>query len=220
MANSDSQVLFEAIQKGDADAVRALLERYPSLATVQTEQGTSAVLLAVYYGKPGIARLLAESGLPLTIFEAAALGRLDRVQELTAQNPALKNDYSQDGFQPLGLAAFFGHKAIVDYLLEQDAEVNSPSRNGQRVMPLHSAVAAQQVAIAEALILHGADINAVQGENFTPLHGAAQNGQVEMVRLLLDHGALANVRDMSDRTPLDLALREGHGEAADLLRQP
>jgi len=213
----DADSLFEAIQKGDPDAVRALLEIDPSLASVKTEQGTSAVLLAIYYGKPGIARLLSEAGLPLTIFEAAALGRLDRVQELVTENPALKNAYAPDGFQPLGLAAFFGHKAIVDYLLEQGADVNSASRNGQKVMPLHSAVAAQHVAITEALIRHGADVNAVQGEDFTPLHEAAQNGQIEMIRLLLDHGARVDVRDTSGRTPRDLAQEGGYSEAVDLL---
>jgi len=60
--------------------------------------------------------------------------------------------------------------------------VNSPSRNAQRVMPLHSAAAGRHLTIMQALLAHGADPNARQADDFTPLHAAAQNGQIEMDR--------------------------------------
>ena len=60
-------------------------------------------------------------------------------------------------------------------------QVDVPSRNGLCVMPLHSAVAAQNLLISQALLEHGAPVNAPQQEGYMPLHEAAQSGQLEMI---------------------------------------
>src|SRR5207302_4805426 len=77
----------------------------------------------------------------LDVFEAAALGRTKRLRELLDKDPSLANAWAGDGFQPLGLASFFGHTDAVRVLVERGAEVNSASRNRMKVMPLHSAAA-------------------------------------------------------------------------------
>ena len=95
----------------------------------------------MYYGQPAVGNLLVARGATLDVFSAAAAGQLEKVQELVAAEPDLANAYAEDGFQPLGLAAFFGHADVVRFLLAHGSQVNSPSRNDQHVMPLHSAVA-------------------------------------------------------------------------------
>jgi ankyrin repeat protein len=210
---------FEAVKAGDQARVAALLEHTPSLIGARSESGTSAVLLAAYYGHPALAGWLAERSPRLDIFEAAAAGRRDRVAERLAEQPALANAYAADGFHPLGLAAFFGHVEVVEFLLGQGAGVNSPSNNAQRVMPLHSAAAGAHLAIARRLLDHGAEVNAVQAGGFVPLHSAAQNGQVEMVSLLLAHGAEVNARTHDGRTALNFALEGGHTAVVEVLRQ-
>jgi len=98
----------------------------------------SDLLQAVYRGdQAAVDELLAEEP-ELDVFEASALGRIDRLRELLDADPSLANAWADDGFQPLGLASFFGHVEAVGLLVERGAEVNSASRNDFKVMPLHT----------------------------------------------------------------------------------
>ena len=152
----------------------------------------SDVLQAVYRGDTEEAERLA-AGRELDVFEAAALGRSDRLSELLDGDPSLANAWADDGFQPLGLASFFGHPEAVRLLLDRDAEVNSASRNKMKVMPLHGAAAARdpevRYEIAELLLDAGADPNAVQQDEYTPLMAADQHGDARLRELLVAHGA-------------------------------
>ena len=214
------QDFLAAIKAGNTAEVAHLLEVEPALVNARDENGLSAVLTAAYYQEPDIARLLAQRGAELSVFEACMVGELSRVKALVEQQPELINAYAPDGFQPLGLAAFFGHAGIVEFLLQNGAGVNSPSRNTMRVMPLHSAIANQRTAIVQLLLDHGANVNASQADDFTPLHEAAQNGMLDVTQWLLDRGANVNPRlSSSGKTPLALALEHHHDDITQLLKQ-
>jgi ankyrin repeat protein len=207
-----------AVKRGDLREVERLVDRQPELLNSRLEGGISAVLLAIYHRKPEIADLLIDKGASLSVFEAAASGRLQELLSMLDSDPLLVNAYAADGFQPLGLASFFGHKPAADALIQRGAQVSSASRNPQRVQPLHSAVAGHHFEIARTLLAHGAEVNACQSGGFTPLHGAAQSGQLEMIQLLLEHGADVQVKSFDGKLPADLAVEQGHTQAADLLR--
>jgi uncharacterized protein len=150
----------------------------------------------------------------LDVFEAVALGDEKR-------DPALANAVAEDGFGPLGLAAFFDQEPVVRLLRGRGARVDAAAANHMRVMPLHSAAAAHSVPIARVLLAHGAPVNARQGTGdlgFTPLMEAALNGQVEMVDLLLAHGADPALRDEKNLTAADHARERGHAALAARLR--
>jgi len=210
--------LFDAIKKGDQRTIENILKENPELAGARDPGGLSTVLAAVYYGQPAIAQLLIEMGAPLNLFEACAVGRIDIVREIVQAASSTINSWAPDGFQPLGLACFFGYTELVSFLLERGAEVNSPSHNLLNVQPINSAVAGQHLEITRMLLEHGADANARQGEGFTPLHGAAQNGQIEMIQLLLDFGADPLATNITGKTAADVAQEAGHQGAFRMLQ--
>ncbi len=210
---------IEAIKAGNIAQVTQALDQDPTLVNAKADNGLSAVLTAAYYNEPQIAQLLVQRGAELTIFEAAAVGALDRVEGWIVAQPELINAYAPDGFQPIGLAAFFGHQPVVELLLRVGAEVDSPSKNPMHVRPLHSAIANRRTAIAKLLIEHGADVNSTQADDFTPLHEAAQNGLLNIAQLLLDRGASVNAKLTNGQTPLTLAIEQHHVEVEELLRR-
>jgi len=215
----DNTVFLEAVQQGNMQLVSQMLQQEPALAQAQTENGLSALLLAAYYGHPQIASLLAGRRSDLTLFEACVVGDVDRIRTLLAADPGQVNAFSADGFQPIGLAAFFKQPQAAQILLENNADVNSPSHNAQKVPPLNSACASGSLEIAGMLLEHGADPNLRQEGGFVPLHNAAQNGLAELIELLLDHGAEINLRAASGQTPLGFALEANQAPATDLLRR-
>jgi uncharacterized protein len=153
----------------------------------------SELLQAVYRGDQARVDELLAADPELDVFEAAAVGRTERLRELLDEDPSLANAWASDGFQPLGLASFFGHVDAARLLVERGAEVNSASRNDFKVMPLHSAAATGdpdvRYELAELLLEHGADPNVRQQDDFTPLMAADQHGDDRLRALLIAHGA-------------------------------
>lgn len=209
---------FRAIQEGKIDVVKTMMLENARLANTLNDQGVSGVLIALYYNEPDIAEFLASVRRELNIFEAAALGNSERLGLILTEHPKELNKFSGDGFQAVGLAAFFSQADVARILIEFGAEVDTPSQNDLHVTPLHSAAASSNVEIAGLLLENGANANARQQGDFTPLHSAAQNGQVEMALLLLEHGADVKAVNEAGQSALDLAAANGRSEMVELLK--
>ena len=179
----------------------------------------SAVREALYRGDRAAAEAAAENA-ALDIFDAAALGRTERVRELLDAQPQLVQTLSDDGFSPLHFACFSGAAETTRLLIERAAPLERLAQSSiARVRPLGTAVFARELDSVRALLDSGADANGAGEGGFVPLHTAAQNGDVEIVRLLLAHGA-DPLRATSDgRTPLDLARSGGHDACLRLLEE-
>ena len=188
----------------------------PPVATV-----VSPILDALYHGRGDEAeRLLAEVGPEtISIHEAAAMGAVARIAALLDEDPQAANAWSPDGFQPLGLAAFFGRREAVELLLARGGEVNTHARHPFHVAALHAALAGPQPGIAKLLVDAGADVNARQQAGIAPLHETAQNGDLELTKLLLDHGADPSAQDDRGKTPAATAREHGHEAVAALLEK-
>ena len=74
------------------------------------------------------------------------------------------------------------------------------------------------VAVAQALISHGANVNARDGQGSTPLHLAAYGRGPKLIGFLLAHGAEVNARDRAGDTPLHVAAGFGLPMSAGLTR--
>src|SRR5437764_9617616 len=154
----------------------------------------SKLLDALYRGED-VSWLLADNP-AFDVFEAAALGRTERLRELLEEEPARANAFGADGFQPLGLACFFGHVEPARLLLERGADPNTLARNEHiQTNALHAAVAAEnkpaeaRYELCKLLLAHGAEPNLPQAGGFRAIDAARQNGDELIERLLLAHGA-------------------------------
>ena len=211
-----SDKFIEAIKAGDTDTVATLLHESPNIIR-ETQSPDSPIMLSIYFGQLQVAELLVQSGVTLTLHEAAVIGKLERVQEILQTDPERLEEFSSDGFSVLGFAAYFGHVELVRWLLEQGAAVNRKSQNAMQVAPLHSAVSAQHVEIVHLLLAQGADANLPQEQGIRPIHQAAHNGDVATTRLLLEHGADPTLASDNGKTAVDWAKEDGHTALIEIL---
>jgi ankyrin repeat protein len=154
------------------------------------------LLEALYRGQAErVGELLAEDP-QLTVHEAAALGRTERVRELLDEQADRANEFGDDGFHPLGLACFFGHVDAARLLLERGADVNALSKNEHiQTAAIHAAAAAEgkdehvRYELVQLALDHGADPNLAQGGGFRAIDAARMNGDTSVEELLLERGA-------------------------------
>ena len=138
-----------------------------------------------------VAQLLARQP-ELNVFEAAALGKADRLREILAAEPESANAYGDDGFQPLALACFYGHVDAARVMLEHGADPNSLGRHEHiQTNALHAAAASEnkgpevRYELCKLLLDNGADPSIPQGgSDFRAIDAARQNGDKELERLL------------------------------------
>lgn len=212
--------LITAIKAGDGGSVQDLLSQDTELAQGRTATGASLLIFCIYARHPELVDVFLQHGATLDIYEAAASGRLRALEEIVSAGRSQVNEYSPDGYPPLGLASFFGHEQAVRLLLDRGADVNAAACNPQRVAPLHAAVAGPTPDIVEILLEAGADPNARQESDYTALHEAASRGLSRIVRVLIAHGASKAAVNTAGQTPYDLAIEKGHHAMAESLLQP
>jgi uncharacterized protein len=209
--------LFAAIDGDHADDLEALLAEDPALAEARDDDGVGTVLHALYRGRREIAERLAGALPELDIFDAAALGRADRVRELLAADPFLAAARSPDGFTALHYPAFFGGTEAAETaqaLIDEGADPGARSDNEFWVLPLHSAAAGAHGDVVEVLLAAGAQPDPLQRHGWTPLHAAAQNGDRRSLEALLAAGADPELRNDAGLSPADVAREAGHLDLA------
>ncbi len=216
---ADEDDLVAAVKANDATKVRSILGRSPFIARAKTENGT-AVQTAKYYGAEAALAALLEHVQEdsLNVYEASALGRAARLKTILGQSRLKVNQPNQEGFTPLGLAAFFGNADAVKVLLDHGATVDLKDTSFNGNTALDAAVAANHADVVRILLAAGASPNVRDSAGYTPLHKAAANGNADLVRMLLDRGADVAATRGDGSTPLADAIAKGHQEAADILR--
>ena len=170
----------------------------------------SEALQALYVGDVERARRLLPADAQLSVFEAAAFGRLERLRAILAGDRSQAQAVSPDGFTPLHLAVFAGQAEAARVLLEFGADVDALSVGPiARVPPLGTAAFVRSLELTRLLLDAGADVNRRAEGGFTALHSAAQAGDVELVRLLLERGADPNLPTDDGKRAADYAEAEG-----------
>ena len=181
---------FSAIQRDDARALTALLQRGFDPNT-RDAKGQPGLLLAVREPAPNALRVL-----------------------LNAKNIQVEARNSQDE-SPLMMAAIRGQLDIARQLIDKDADVNKPGW-----APLHYAVSSSQgdaLGVAKLLLDTSAYVDAASPNGTTPLMMAAMYGSPEAVKLLLEESADPTLKNQLGLTAIDFARRANRNDVAELI---
>lgn len=148
--------VFDLARHGNADELAPLLQAGLP-ANLRNSNGDSLLMLAAYNGHLEAARLILQHG----------------------GDPELANQRCQT---PLAGVIFKGDMAMIDLLLEQDADVNGCPEGGKP--PLMYAAMFDRSDILQRLLQAGADPTATDGEGNTALKLAMAMGATDAVALL------------------------------------
>lgn len=181
--------LADAAERGDREAVRAILERTHDANAAQAD-GMTALHWATYRDDLETARLLVEAGA-----DVRAVNRY--------------------GVTPLSPACTNGDAELVELLFAAGADPNTTLRGGETA--LMAAARTGKPGPVRSLLARGAQVDAKERRGQTALMWAAAEGHVEVVRLLLDAGAEFKTPLSSGFTPLFFAVREGRSEVVRVL---
>jgi uncharacterized protein len=211
--------LIDAVNADDAERVASLVTDDPTLANARDANGVSAILLSRYRFARAVTDALVAADPELDVFDATALGYIDRLRARLEEDPGRAMAFSSDGFTALHYAAFFGKAEVTHLLIESGARVDAYTQNAFANQPLHAAAAGRHLEVCKILLAAGADVNATQHGGFTPLHEAAQHGDVELAELFLSAEADPSVRQDDGQTPAEIAEAAGHPDLAARIRE-
>ncbi|MEE8350105.1 MAG: ankyrin repeat domain-containing protein [Acidobacteriota bacterium] len=182
--------LVEAVERGDGEGVRALLERQVDVNAPQAD-GTTALHWAAHRDDLETAERLIEAGANLNAV----------------------NNY---GVTPLSLACTNGSTAMVERLLKAGANARAVQQTGETV--LMTASRSGNAEVLKLLMAHGADVNGRESRRGqTALMWAVEQEHVDAARILIEGGADVHARSRSGFTPLLFAAQQGHQDSVDTL---
>lgn len=98
--------------------------------------------------------------------QSAALNQIQNVKELIESYPELINEKNSEGLTALHYACDRGNLEMVQFLVEEGANVNIQDSYGET--PLHVAKIADELEIINYLLTKGADMNKKNFDGFTP----------------------------------------------------
>src|SRR6186713_1930584 len=136
-----AEELITAVNTDDAARVSELVAADPSLASSRDMGGVSAIMLSRYRFNRETTDALLAADPELDIFEATALGYIDRLRDRLMSDPGSVSAFSSDGFTALHYAGFFGKVEAARELIAAGASVDVYTTNDFANQPLHAAAA-------------------------------------------------------------------------------
>jgi cytohesin len=233
--NADMQTpLHEAVGSGNLDLVQLLI-RHGADVNVLDCRRVSPLRKAIQSQKLDVVELLLKGGADMDtrnsygqtlLHEAAGSSNLP-VAQLLISHGADVNALDRARETALQKAMHIQNfDAMMELLLNSGADVDIVTHDPTL---LHEAARSRNLRLAQLLVCHGADVNAVDDGGDSPLHMAVQflhdeprveggadanvmhdqPGDYAIAQFLLGHGAFVNVSGRQRRTPLHLASFKG-----------
>ncbi len=124
------------------------------------------------------------------LFRAVKSGDGDKVRELVRANPELVHIRDREASTPLHWAAWKGHAAIVEILLDAGADIQAHNENTHwGTTPLHAAAHGNQRDAIKVLLARGALVNAPKAHGSgTPLGETKAHNATAAAKILIAAG--------------------------------
>ncbi|KAG9269583.1 dynein axonemal heavy chain 12 [Astyanax mexicanus] len=193
LENIDHEEIFTAIQAGNEDALRLLVQHREAMSMADS-RGWIPLHEAAIQQKRSILEIT---------FSASPQG--------SGQCRTLK------GETPLFLAVVNGLRENATFLLQNGCSPDCT--NEDEDSPLLAAIKNDQYDLASLLLRFNATVDQTGSLQRTALHEASLLGLEDYVYLLLQSGANPNACDASHHTPLGLAAQAGHLNVVEVLLQ-
>lgn len=196
-----SEGMFNAIQNGDLEKVKKLLDNGFDV-NFRYEKNRTPLLLAIDANQKEIAAFVIEKGADLDIQNDAGITALlwaiykgyPDLAQMIIQKKANLNLQNEDGETALMEAIATNQPAIVHLLIQEGVQVNLKDKKMRTA--LHKAVIDELSDIVKILMNTEIDSNIQDDKGFTALHWAALKNNQEIVELLTIHGnAQATIKD-------------------------
>jgi len=129
--------------------------------------------------------------------------KMKAVKKMLALGADIEEKHGPQQLTPLHVAVMKHKTDVVEYLLEQGADVFALTTGGDTA--LHLNAFAWTVGISALLLMNGADCNAQNALGETPTHRAAEFADAAFVRNFLDFGADTSIKDNKGNTVLHCA---------------
>ncbi len=222
---SFGQEIHKAVQKGDIEQVKKLLEENPQLINVKDETGRTPLHWAARIQNLQMMKLLLERGANVNAQDDNGIAALHSLVfrgnqkgvEHLLEHGADVNIVDNDGNTPLSFTSFYFlyHQEIADLLIDRNADPLLSKDMGLDL--LHKAAARGHQRMVSYLIMNGVDILERNGNHGTLLHSAAAGGLVEIAKTMIAKNADVNDKNRYGFAPIHLAAEKGHREIVEML---
>ncbi len=238
----ESTPLQCAARTGNLEMARLLIDAGAEV-NEKGNPGRTPLSFAVLSGRLDMIRFLIEKGAEVNTRDAegaspldyaAWQGSLDMAAMLVAHGAMLNEPATQTGATPINEAAYRGHQALVQYLLQfhpnleiVDRKRFGPIENAIRMgkedsallllqaqpklseSALEMAIKRDESRLIQEFLRRNDGGPATLNSGFTPLGLAASNGAVNVTRVLLESGAEVDAASKDGATPLEEACIRG-----------
>jgi ankyrin repeat protein len=192
--------IHEACQRGDIEAVRALIAADPAIVDADDEHGWRPVFHAGLWRHEQVVRLLIEAGADLAAHDgyvmhyAGEVPNNKAIVSLLVQYGALDAHVrpTDDLSRQFLAAVFLGDSSRTGSLLSRHPHL-ATTPDGRGDLPIHHAARNGDTEIVRLLIKYGADVSVKNPRGHTVLYCAGGHGHLDTLELLLHEGV--NIED-------------------------
>ncbi len=212
--------IHELVTRGDADAVRALLERDPSLLEARDERGQTPLHLATRGESAEIVRLLIEAG--------AEIDSRDRYQRAPFWYAAWRHDdlgilrlllaHGADvnavGFldiTPLEISLYNRSEAVIDFILDNGTAL--PAETDHQFRLMHTAASEGSSRVFDLMFENFLTLDPAGDDAIAVFRAGAEGGSAAVLERLLATGIDADSPDAYQGVPIHTTSRGGFTEA-------
>ncbi|KAK8648039.1 hypothetical protein V6N13_128801 [Hibiscus sabdariffa] len=189
-----------------------ILDKCPSLLLQANTKGQTPLHVAARYGHSVVVKFL------IQLQEKTA--RADPEQQETAEDAVRRmlRNTDLESNTPLHIAARYGHREVVQELLEFEDPDFPYSINTKQESPLYIAARRGDGPLLDIILEKLKSVTHGGPHGRTALHAAAMAGDAEATRIILEkRRSLTKERDEDGHTPLHYAAHLGHSSVVELL---